>query len=93
MTTTCFMIAYWGDDEDVAFVSMDDDSRHYEGSFSSIMNAYQRLICDGHITEILEVIHTDTLNSTYEFASDRCDYWRETLREQGYAVSSKEGEE
>lgn len=84
---TCFMIAYWGDDEDVGFVGMGKGDTHYEGTFRSIMGAYQRLICDGHITEVLEVMHITVGMNGYKYAGERCTYWREVLREQGYTIS------
>ena len=95
MTTACFMIAYWGDDEDVAFVGMGNDDSVYvdHTGFRHIFTAFERFICDGHITEVLEVTHADSVEIGYQYASDRCEYWREALREQGYAVSSKEEEE
>ena len=91
--TTCFVIAYWGDDEDVAFVGMGTEDLHYDGTFRSIASAYQRYICDGHITEVLEVMHTTVGMDGFQYAHDRCDYWREELREQGYAISRPKGEE
>lgn len=81
------IIAYWGDDRNVRYVCIDTvDS--YINQFTTIAGAFERFICHGQVTEVLEV----QPKSDIFCISERCDYWREVLRDQGYEINRR-GEE
>lgn len=84
-----YVIAYWGDDSTVVFVSLasNDPPDSILGAFHRIYSAFERFICHGHVTEILEVIHYEC---TPEEISGRCDWWKSVLEERGYEIDRRD---
>jgi len=76
-----YVVAYWGDDRDVAYVLITEETTPDRG-YSYINTALRRYICDGHITEILEVAYGNNLD-----ADAACVKWRDQLHEQGYYMN------
>jgi hypothetical protein len=70
------IVAYWGDTNDIEYMQGDTD--YGPGRISEAM---QRFVCDGHVTEVLEVIHAP--NASVQ-AGERCGVWRKQLLKLGY---------
>ena len=82
--TSCVVIAYWGDDKNVRYVCIDTDEP-YISQFVTIAGAFERFICHGQVTEVLEVHPKRDIR----YLSKRCDYWRKVLRDQGYEMDAE----
>jgi hypothetical protein len=70
------IVAYWGDTNEIAYIEGDPDY-----GADRIFDAMQRFVCDGHVTEVLEVIHAP--NASIQ-AGERCKVWSEHLTKLGY---------
>ena len=89
---TGYTITYWGDTNEVAYVTWDagdlptDDPNQesYANQFERINPAFARFLAKGEITEILE--HCPDTELGWETMNIRMDWWRDRLREQGYEV-------
>ena len=89
---TGYTIAYWGDTNEVAYVTWDSGSlptddpnqESYANEFERINPAFARFLSKGEITEILE--HCTTTDLAWDTMNIRLDWWRDRLREQGYFV-------
>lgn len=81
------IIAYWGDEEDVLYCSVEDSP----GEFSTIANAFMRYITKGHITEILEY-YQDGIEMSGDILDERINYWREQLIALGYSLWDAQSE-
>lgn len=76
-----YAVIYWSQDEDVLFVSFEEEYDHGEYSLFWFM---ERWITTGETMEILEWIPTYDKHS--EIADDACRRWREHLFNLGYAI-------
>ena len=89
---TGYTIAYWGDTNEVAYVTWsadnlptdDPEQDSYANQFERINPAFARFLSKGEITEILE--HCTTTDLVWDTMNIRLDWWRDRLREQGYFV-------
>ena len=89
---TGYTIAYWGDTNEVAYVTWDagnlptDDPNQesYANQFERINPAFARFLTHNHVTEILE--HCPAIDLAWDTMNIRLDWWRDSLREQGYFV-------
>lgn len=89
---TGYTIAFWGDTNEVAYVTWDagnlptDDPEQgsYAAQFERINPAFARFLTHNHVTEILE--HCTTTDLAWDTMNERMDWWRDRLREQGYYV-------
>lgn len=70
------LVAYWGSEKDVLYTEMPE--RH------PLFGVMQTFIVEGHVLEVLDY-YPETPG--LRILGDRCEYWREQLREQGYEVS------
>ena len=80
---TGYTIAYWGDTNEVAYVTW-DAGKGWIDQFERINPAFARFLSKGEITEILE--HCPDTELGWETMNIRMDWWRDRLREQGYFV-------
>jgi hypothetical protein len=74
-----YLIAYWSEHRDVLWTDGDNKTNKYDTLFGRM----QALICEGHISEVLEYV--PKANDSY-FPVERCDYWRAVLHDQGYDI-------
>lgn len=89
---TGYTIAYWGDTNEVAYVTWDagnlptDDPNQesYANEFERINPAFACFLTHNHVTEILE--HCPAIDLAWDTMNVRLDWWRDRLREQGYFV-------
>lgn len=89
---TGYTIAYWGDTNEVAYVTWgadnlptdDPNQDSYAAEFERINPAFARFLSKGEITEILE--HCPTADLPSHVMLDRLTWWCDRLREQGYYV-------
>ena len=86
METRSVIICYWGDDKDVLWNDFETDNVHYY--IDTLFGRMEKLICDGHITEVLEYHPAlpDSNGHSIKALNDRCDWWRKRLRKEGYEI-------
>lgn len=79
------LIAYWGEPYyDVMFAVINDDSLPQDRRYVTLTGCMEARLLQGSVTEILEYWPTDS--AYIENTSNRCNYWRKTLREQGCRI-------
>lgn len=80
-----YLIAYWGEEKDVRFLDLHPDSVFYLPG-SSLYRAFSDFICKGYVSEILEY---SPMPARTKHVDDRCDWWREELRNLGYDIDDQ----
>lgn len=81
-TRTCYVVAYWGDIKDVRYTN----SEYGNEDANKLFHAMEEYLTCGYVVEILDVVRAETDMGV----SDRCDRWREVLRQQGYNMGGED---